>query len=187
MLVHIINAWICSVSCVPLAVRLAVCPSYVSNTLMFKIMGYCPTKFSILTVCTHARTHTHTHAHTHTHTHTPLACLDVHQLTSCFSCQSIHISQWSIYQVHMTAQGQDPPPEPPPPQHHSFRVNNSDLMDDIDTTGHLEVDATPPVAAKNLRKGRKRTSALDRSSSSTSVRRLLGHCRHWCVNQHSHF
>ncbi|XP_076451814.1 uncharacterized protein LOC143287590 [Babylonia areolata] len=67
-------------------------------------------------------------------------------------------------------QGQEPPPALPPPQHHSFRVNDSDLVDDIDTTGHLEVDATPPVAAKGLRKGRKRASALNHSSSSGSGR-----------------
>ena len=37
-------------------------------------------------------------------------------------------------------------------------MNDSDLVDDVDTAGHREVDATPPVAAKSLRKGRKRTS-----------------------------
>ncbi|KAL8624352.1 hypothetical protein ACOMHN_044783 [Nucella lapillus] len=66
------------------------------------------------------------------------------------------------------AKGQEPPPPLPPPQQYSFRVNDSDLVDDIDTTGHLEVDATPPVAAKSLRKGRKRTSTLIRSSDSAA-------------------
>ncbi|XP_025078007.1 kinesin-like protein KIF20B isoform X3 [Pomacea canaliculata] len=68
------------------------------------------------------------------------------------------------------AQGVAPPPRPPPPQHYSFRVNESDLIDDVDTTGHMEVDATPPVAAKSLRKSRKRGSTLNSSTSqNTSV------------------
>lgn len=67
-------------------------------------------------------------------------------------------------------QGVAPPPRPPPPQHYSFRVNESDLIDDVDTTGHMEVDATPPVAAKSLRKSRKRGSTLNSSTSqNTSV------------------
>ncbi|KAK7497988.1 hypothetical protein BaRGS_00010859, partial [Batillaria attramentaria] len=67
------------------------------------------------------------------------------------------------------AQGKEPPPRPPPPQHYSFRVNESDLVDDVDTTGHLEVDATPPVAAKGLRKSRKRTSSQNSSSSDSAT------------------
>ena len=67
-------------------------------------------------------------------------------------------------------QGQEPPPPPPAPQLYSFRVNDSDLVDDIDTSGHREVDATPPVAAKSLRKGRKRTS--DSAAVRSAVVRL---------------
>ena len=67
-------------------------------------------------------------------------------------------------------QGQEPPPRPPAPQLYSFRVNDSDLVDDIDTSGHREVDATPPVAAKSLRKGRKRTS--DSAAVRSTVVRL---------------
>ncbi|XP_059138527.1 kinesin-like protein KIF20B isoform X2 [Physella acuta] len=54
----------------------------------------------------------------------------------------------SIQLAH--SQGTCPPPKMTSPDNSYFK--NNELIEDLDTTGHLEIDATPPTAAKKGRK-----------------------------------
>ncbi|XP_059138525.1 kinesin-like protein KIF20B isoform X2 [Physella acuta] len=54
----------------------------------------------------------------------------------------------SIQLAH--SQGTCPPPKMTSPDNSYFK--NNELIEDLDTTGHLEIDATPPIAAKKGRK-----------------------------------
>lgn len=62
------------------------------------------------------------------------------------------VSTSRITVTHLVAyfQGTCPPPKMTSPDNTYFK--NNELIEDLDTTGHLEIDATPPIAAKKGRK-----------------------------------
>ncbi|CAG5128649.1 unnamed protein product, partial [Candidula unifasciata] len=62
------------------------------------------------------------------------------------------------------AQGMSSPPKIATPDNSVFSRN--EFVEDLDTTGHLEIDATPPIAAKKCRKRQSRQTQLSCSGSS---------------------
>lgn len=60
-----------------------------------------------------------------------------------------------------------------------------DFDDDFDTTGHIEIDATPPIAAKKIRKrtgSRKNSSSVDPDDSNMEVSAVFLSFSSFCEN-----
>lgn len=59
------------------------------------------------------------------------------------------------------------PPKIATPDNSVF--NRNEFIEDLDTTGHIEIDATPPIAAKKCRKRQSRQTHSSTSSVESEV------------------
>lgn len=80
------------------------------------------------------------------------------------------------YNDWLALQGVPPPPKPP-------RMDPSFVNDNEPTHGHQEMDATPPIAAKAIKKsGRKRAPAQEESPAPEQVGLQIVYLLFWFIN-----